>query len=364
MGYRTVAYKGQSFYVEDKIADTLESLIVTNEDLRLQIENLTLPRLGQKEHKDDGQGYIPWIARHESYASSLPSLEEAGRLVKENCSRAPRLWDRLVEVLRDYDERSSDNSEEWNKRPEVKDLLKGKEVVRLPQLPVARIEPVEVKQQPSEVIEPLEEIEEPEDVEIIDVQQVPLGGIGKRKEADDIDLYPEDTEPTKIYRVEERPPVPYNEGLEPGNIDFHPSDSKANRAAALLIKQRLLATIPDPAKLGSNQPDFEIHLEDSEEEEAVQSDGGETIIGEVTPEKEIRRARHKRDSVLRKIGNRKPNSREKAKLKGYEDTIREAAKRKASVLPENEQATARYLLYEQATKGLSRKQAKQLEDLF
>lgn len=270
---------------------------------------------------------------------------------------------------------SADESEEEGPLSLVTTGDKGKQVARLPLPQQKQIQPVQIRTPaPStaptpvaEVTEPLEEIKDAEDVEIIDVEREPLGGIGKRKEAD-YDLHPDDDRPTVRQA--------YEATLTVGEVSSRPTGTPGRQRVTVVIDPTAALTEDQFTQLGVELGAGQLSAEDlaaigadsddepEPEPESVLSDDEETIAGESSIDRSIRRAAHKTKSIYRKLKGRKPNTREQEKLKGHEHDLRRHIRTKTESLPEQDQATARHLLYEQATKGLNKKQTKQLRDLF
>jgi len=420
--YRNVEVKGVKIFLEGPRATVVEQILEENRELREKLEKVTLPRLegtpidqpivtsvsqvishlrfweehpadikrftekelaeffgrlaqqledGEKAsstvvalQQDDGKGSIP-----KATSGGVRHLREITKVlttnIKNNPARITRLWPNYqeeVELTCDvYEEQSEQESRDISARqsqdeprPELslvrrEDEPSGKEIVRVRQpTPPATTAPTPAAD---------------EDIEIIDVFQTPLGGIGKRKPADE-PYHEDDTRERK-----ERPALPTvreayaatrQSDVTPANELLLREVTKADLRRAT-VTRRIGVHIPDsdfePDDDGAVKPSDLAH-------EEIVSDT--ETLADNSLDSQIRRQQRKKISVWKKLGPRKPNKKEEEKLAGYDTEVRRLRILKAQTagVPQEKIPTVLYLWGQQDRERISRKEKQQLKDLL
>jgi len=418
--YVSIERNGERYSgIHVKLVEYIEKLEKDKQDLKEQVEKLTLPRLAgtpiDQPHADQlGQviSHLKFWQEHPAeiraftteelqrfFQKQVQALEEEERRrvptvvindpgtavesargiladliyyqgkVGQNPANALPVWQDFSVSAREKLQELADESEAESRRQsaeEKRELVsadtepKGKEVVRLPQPHQQQLQPVRLPTpKPSAAATPAAD----EDVEIIDVVQEPLGGIGKRKPADE-PYHEDDTRERK-----ERPALPTVREAYAAtrHSDVTPADERLLREVTRDSPSHATVT----RRLGVRIPDSDFEPEDSGavgphdlEHEEIHSDT-ETITGD-SLDAQIHRQQRKKISVWKKLGPRKPNKKEEEKLAGYDTEVRRLRilKAQAAGVPSEKIPVVLYLWGQQDRERISRKEKQQLRDLL
>jgi hypothetical protein len=420
--YRNVYVKGTKIFLPHEQAISVEQVLEENKELRERVEKLTLPRVSgtpidqpvatevaqvisylrfwqdnpaplRTFRDEELSQFFEKIAQqlddHERASTVIASNQDDGEepedpdnwssvrelggyatWINENPARLPRVWPFLCRCIKEVQGRYEDQSETESARTSVErnrprligpeDGPKGKEVVRLPRPEQQQVQPVRLPT-PKPTAAPTPAADE--DVEVIDVEQEPLGGLGKRKPADE-PYHEDDTRERK-----ERPALPTiaEAYAATRRDDTTPADELLLREVTRADPHHATVT----RRVGVRIPDSDFEPEDDGTVKASDLSHEEIVsdtetLADASVDAQIRRQQRKKISVWKKIGPRYPNKKEEEKLAGYDTEVRRLRilKAQAAGVSQEKIPTVLYLWGQQDRERISRKEKQQLKDLL
>jgi len=374
MSYRTIVVKGVSLYINEQQARLYEQLEQENQELRRQVEKLTLPRVSGTpidqpvvtevaqvisylrfwqdnpaplrtfqdeelsqffekiaQQLDDHERVSTVLAisnddglEPEDPENPLGSIRELGGYatwIDERPARLPRVWPFLRSYIDKVCTRYEDQSEENSRRPSTEILPDAPSLVPKGTEPSGK-EVVHLPQPPVSQVKPIYQTPEPSREET--PETVVITPSAKRAGEE---LEPQHRAlPTK--RLES-----LSDLAEARTLVFRLRGSQNREQERdgrdLELTLRALDTTQSRELEGD---ELQFHRDEllritskyegvsREEFNEVQSDP-ESVLGDGTPEQRIHRAQRKKASVLRKLKGRRPNKNEARKLSGYDQDI-------------------------------------------
>jgi hypothetical protein len=371
MSYRTIVVKGISLYINEQQARLYEQLEQENQELRRQIEKLTLPRVSGtpidqpvitevaqvisylrfwqdnpaplRTFKDEELSqFFEKIAQqlddHErahtvvgipkddgnepedpDNPSSVRELGGYAEWVNENPHRLPRVWPLLYRCIKTVQGRYEDQSEAESARTSTdqprptlvspEDEPKGKEVVHLPQIPVSQVKPIYQTPEPSREDTPETVIVIPSAKRAGEELEPQHRALPTRRLENLSDLA---EARTLVFRLRGSQNTTQQRDGRDLELTLRALDTTQSRE---LEGDELQFHRDELLRLTAKYEGIA-----REEFDEVQSDP-ESVLGDGTPEQRIQRAQRKKASVLRKLRGRRPNKNEARKLSGYDQDI-------------------------------------------